>query len=290
MGVSLGHRQFMSVVSVAYSHAQRVVEPNLDMPLRFRSTRSYYGFANSLKLAEEYLNRPLSVLIVGCGDGYAGCSSDYAASVVRGVFSMVGSIDRTELSPTLIDDLSPPRAYDLVVSHSLAHFVLDLDLLFGYLIKRVRHGGFLVTAHEPNAGFWSDERVQELRQIDRQRRQQEQRKPGILRTVARIAGTRLSRKTRSVYDVTNNMLKTRHRFQAHLTPAEIAAIVDPHFPSGFSCRLGERGLDPQKVRANYLPECSLRWVDTSEYPGLNESKSGRLGLPGSIFTALYQKT
>lgn len=292
-GVSLEIGQFMSVVSTAYQHAQKVVEPDLDMPLRFRNSRSYYGFSNSLRLAELDLRQPPSVLALGCGTGYAGCSSDYAASVARDVLSATRSIDQVDLSPASLDEGTPLRTYDLVVSHSLAHFVLDLPLFFRYLRRRVAPGGALVIGHEPNAAFWSDQRVTRLREVHQRARRLQRSRSLCLRPSALVARLRRLPGRResppSIFHVANNLLKSRYHFRAELTPAEMVATVDPHFPSNHSFRLGVRGLDPERLPALYMPEFSLRWVDTSEYQGIDASEAIRLGLPGSTFSALYRK-
>jgi SAM-dependent methyltransferase len=290
VGFPLDIPQFMALVSDAFLQAQRVVDPDLDTPRRFRHSRSYYGFANALKIGESYVRRPLRVLVLGCGNGYAGLSSDYAASVARDVLSIVETIDQAELSPEMLDDKDGTEPYDLVITHSLVHFVLDLRLLFNYMKRKLRPHGQIVLAHEPNAAFWSDNRVQSVRRLHRQRRTREQKPSRGLKPWGYVAKFReKTQDTRLVFEVANNLLRTRHPFRSELTPAEIVAIADPHFPSNFSFRLGEDGLDARQLRMSYLPEFALRWHDTSGYPEMDYAEAVRLGLPGSVFSALYGK-
>jgi hypothetical protein len=295
VGSSLEIYKFFSVVVRAHHEAQDAVMPH-DMYVKFKQSDSYAGFHAALGFSLNALARPCSILVVGAGAGYAGCSSEYARGVIRGLGSAyVKNVESLELTPEMIQfpTRTEKSTYDLVVSHSLAHFVPMLSSFFTFVSAHIKFDGIFVMGHEFNAHFWTDPRIAQLRT----RYQRRQRWEKIARnTLSPSAYFRWMRSTLcgsispSLWDVVNDILRDRHGFKDRLTPSEISALVDPHLPNGSSYQVGLRGMDAHRVQKVYLPDFKLEHFNASEFPGLDENKVLKSDLPGRIFNAVYRRS
>lgn len=296
VGARLSIYEFFSVVVSAHQQAQNSVMPDHDMHNQFKRSDSYDGFLEVLKFALIDLGRPCSVLVIGAGTGYAGCSSDYAQEVIRGLNSTdVETVESLELTPEILHGsrFSKSSTYDLVVSHSLAHFVPSLSSFFAHVRARVKGDGTFVMGHEFNAEFWTHPGIAQLRRSYQRRKRLQKivRKATspaayLRRIKATIGGTVF----RSMPEVVNAILRDQHGFKDQLTPSEIFALVDPHLPNGSMYHVGLNGMDAIGIQHTYLPEFRLTKLHTSEYPGLDRQAAIKRKLPGRIFHAVYQRT
>src|SRR5206468_4165104 len=120
VGAGVHPAEFVERVVETFRAVEVVAEE--EVQARFRASRPYADFVGLLRAAA----RPgLRIIVIGCGRGLAGRSSAYAASVVRETLDSgeIGAMDCVDLIPGC-----PPEArvpYDLVVTHSLLHFLLD---------------------------------------------------------------------------------------------------------------------------------------------------------------------
>jgi hypothetical protein len=295
VGARMNPDVFIETISLAYQKAQAEVMPDLDMPSRFREGDSYADFVSSLTFALRDLGRPVSALVIGCGRGFAGCASDYAASVLHEVGShTVKAVDTLELTAQLLDQPKEglTMEYDLVITHSVAHFVPSLEAFFRYIRARVSDHGAFVLGHEPNAAFWNNPQIAALR--DRRRRQLKYR-IGVRKLLSpssylgKLKNADGAKMPISLTSAVNTILRSKFALRRELTSAEIAAFVDPHLPTNSSFRVGQRGLDAALIAKNYLPGWALLKLDTSEYPSLNKNDSIKQRLPGSIFSAVFRR-
>jgi hypothetical protein len=296
VGSSLSISEFFSVVVSAHQQAQNSVMPNHDMHNQFKKSDSYEGFLDVLRFAVNDLARPCSVLVIGAGAGYAGCSSDYTRDVIRELDSKhVETVESLELTPEMLHGLtfSKSSTYDLVVSHSLAHFVPTLASFFALVSACVKGDGTFVMGHEFNADFWVHPGIAHLRRSYQRRKRLQKivRKATSPSTyVRRIKATIGGTVSRSMPEVVNAILRDQHGFKDRLTPSEISALVDPHLPNGSTYHVGLNGMDAVSIQHTYLPEFRLTKLYTSEFPGLDAQEAIRRKLPGRIFHAVYQRT
>jgi hypothetical protein len=295
VGPSLSISEFFSMVASAYQQAQHSVMPNHDMHKQFKKSDSYNGFLAALRFALDALARPCSILVVGAGAGYAGCSSDYAREVICELGSAhVKNVESLELTPEMTQFPSRiEKTYDLVVSHSLAHFIPLLSSFFAFVSAHVKINGIFVMGHEFNAHFWTDPRIAQLRHRYQRRRRLKKIARNVISPSAyfrwirsNIGGT----VSRSLSDAVNDILRDRHGFKDRLTPSEIAALVDPHLPNGSSYQVGLRGMDADRIQQLYLPDFKLENFNASEFLGLDENEVLRRDLPGRIFNAVYRRS
>jgi hypothetical protein len=297
-GACMGLAEFLATVSIAYKQAQTSVMKNVDMGARMRNSESYSDFANALAFASQTLDRPVSALAIGCGRGYAGLGSDHTASFIREILGRaVGNLDLLDITPELLTvSSSPPeRTYDLVVTHSAAHFVPNLQDFFRFLEKRVGRDGSLVLGHEPNSQFWGDERVGRLcRRGHVLRRWRKLLRKVFNPTVYVAKAKRITGLEKAVVlsDTVNSILHADFRFRAPLNEFELAALVDPHRPHRFSNSpfwFGLKGLDVNFIERSYLWGLRLCWFAASESYGLDKDVAARLKIPGSIFSAVFRR-
>jgi hypothetical protein len=292
-GARMNPYAFIETISLAYQQAQAEVMPDLDMPARFRNGRSYSDFISTLNFAFQQLGNAVNALVIGCGRGYAGCTSGYAAEVLRDVgVDRLQCVDTLELTPQILAQHATGiiQQYDLVVAHSVAHFVPSLEAFFRFVGARTAN--VFVLGHEPNAAFWNDPQIAALR--DRQRRHRRLRT--TLRKLvnhssylAKVTNGFRAKTRKSMTAAVNEILRTKFAYQSDLTQFEIAAIVDPHLPTHSDFRIGQKGLDAAHIEKQYLSGFALLKLESSEYPSLDEENSIRDGLPGSIFSAVFRK-
>src|SRR6202023_38514 len=68
-------------------------------------------------------------------------------------------IDSMDLSPAVLRSLPQAftgreHSYDLIVSHSLLHFIPDVNQFFQLVHFLLKPTGGLILSHEQNAAFW----------------------------------------------------------------------------------------------------------------------------------------
>jgi hypothetical protein len=293
VGARMNPDAFIETISLVYQQAQAEVMPDLDMPTRFRQGRSYRDFISMLNFAFQQLGSSVNALVIGCGRGYAGCTSAYAAGVLRDVgVEVLKTVDTLELSPRILAE-NPDvlvRQYDLVVAHSVAHFVPSLEAFFRFV--RARTGNLLVLGHEPNAAFWNNPQITVLLNRRRRRRRFRTTLAKLVNPssyVAKVTNPFRAKTPKSMTTAVNEILRSKFAYQSDLTDFEIAAFVDPHLPTDSDFRIGQKGLDAALIEKQYLSGFALLRLESSEYPSLDEHNSTRQGLAGSIFSAVFRK-
>jgi hypothetical protein len=265
--------EFLAMVALAYRHALRTVAPSGVEPL-FREEASHGAFVDGLEQVCGRLHGPAEMLVVGCADDYLGCDARYAAEVLREVvprqkIASVYSINLTR------DDLHRPvrscggLRFDLVVSHSLLHFIPELGAVLRRIVTSLPESGMYLMAHEPNARFWLNQELLEERrrmaagELARGRRQQ------LFSLAAYTTKLRLIVGWRPPIDlvrVANQDLRERHAFHAILSPHEMARIVDPHRPADGAneFRIGLNGFDARNLR---IGPNRLAWARSYDHLG-----------------------
>jgi hypothetical protein len=293
VGTRVNPNAFIETISLAYQQAQAEVMPDLDMPARFRNERSYGDFTSTLNFAFQQLGSSVKALVIGCGRGYAGCTSAYAAEVLRDVgVRVLKNVDTLELTPHILaqNATAVVQQYDLVVAHSVAHFIPSLEAFFGFV--RARTGNVFVLGHEPNAAFWNDPQITVLRNRQRRHRRFRTTLAKLVNPsyyTAKVSNTFRVKTRKSMTTAVNEILRAKFAHQSDLTQFEIAALVDPHLPTDSDFRIGQKGLDATLIEKQYLSGFALLRLESSEYPSLDEDNAVRRGLAGSIFSAVFRK-
>jgi hypothetical protein len=292
--------EFVAAVVDAWRAVEVVTDE--EVQARFRASRAWRDFCDVLRRAAKPGAR---VLAIGCGRGFAGRSSAYAASVVREVFhsSEVAEIERLDVTPELLSEVREP--YDIVVTHSLLHVVFEFRPLCRLIQNLVARGGAYVMANEHNSRFWTNPECVRAMQHVAAAESREKRKRKLLdpaRYWRRLQ--RLGRPKPTWSEQMNRILRARFHLTADLTQKEIARIIDPYMPDTYSgeCPIGQDGINWADLEKGPLSQMRLDHVVTSGYlmranpecvpepwRALDESLSSRLPLDGFSFTALWRK-
>jgi SAM-dependent methyltransferase len=301
VGASVRPADFIVAIVDAWREVEVVTEEEVQD--RFRATRAYRDFRAVLKSASRPAAR---VLAIGCGRGFAGRSSGYAASVVREVYSAaeVAHIDRLDVTPATFAD--PRGPYDLIVTHSLLHFVYEFRPICRMIDQLLAPGGAYIMANEPNSRFWNNpECVGEMKRIaaaeSRENRLRKLASPS--RYWARIR--RLGRAPKCWADEINAILRRQLNLTADLTPKEIVRVIDPYVPDPYpgACPIGQDGMNwtdfeagplatlvrEHTVTSGYVKRSNPDQLDP-RYRPLDERLAAQYPLDGCSFTALWRKT
>jgi SAM-dependent methyltransferase len=300
VGAAVRPAEFVAAVVEAWRAIEVVTEE--EVQARFRASRAWRDFCDVLRMAAQPRAR---VLAIGCGRGFAGRNSAYAASVVREVNSAdVAEIDRLDVTPELLSEVREP--YDIVVTHSLLHFVFEFRPLCRLIQNLVAPGGVYVMANEHNSRFWSNpECVSRMKHVAAaESREKRMRK---LLDPARYWGRiqRLGRPKPAWSDRINQILRARFHLAADLTQKEIVRIIDPYMPDPYSgeCPIGKDGMNWADLEDGPLAQMRLEHVVTSGYVmrsnpedipeqwrAIDQSLSSKFPLDGCSYTALWRKT
>jgi hypothetical protein len=299
VGVKLDPVEFAH--AVAESFRAVMPTPEAELQERFRKSRAYRDFRGTLRKAA--LPAGARVLAIGCGPGLAGRSAEYAALVTREVYP-AAAVERLNYTPGI--EKAANAQYDMVVTHSLLHFLFDYAPLCCLIRRTVAAGGSYLMANEPNARFWRNEDcIAELERVstaDRRRRRllrfaEPSRYWGWLARAVRPNGGDMA-------SGVNQLLRERIGMRSELSSKEILRIVDPHvrdeFPDAHG--LGSDGLDWETLACGPFGGMKLEEVRTSGYvmrdnPSrvperwreLNEELTRRHPLDGRSFTALWRR-
>jgi SAM-dependent methyltransferase len=280
VNVRLDPSTFIETVAVAFKEAQAQHQCE-SMANKFRAEPSFQLFENAIRLAQRAGNTQ-SIFVLGCGRGFAGEPADFALSVVREVF------DSTKIKEAAVLNLTPsilrldrealfanPQlagkqdAWDLVVIHSLLHYVPDVSKVFDLIRGLLKRCGGLIVSHEPNARFWQNAKRQSaLAKLQRKRPHRRLRQ-----YLNRSGAFQLLRRTRArpstIWDRVNMLLKERCGLASPLAENEIRRLVDIHRPEsvpGTFC-IGQNGFDFDELSRIHLPDFRLQWVATTDHLG-----------------------
>ena len=307
VGVHVPLREFLDAAILAFASAQKHVYP-VDMHARFRACPSHQDFRGALKAARDNMSRPLSILVIGGAASYTARSSDYAAQVTREVFASSNSCEISQLDVTP-GDLQSPRGgrFDLIVTHSLAHYFFDLALFFQFVRAHMKPASGYVIGQEPNRRFWANLECQRF--MNEMETTKVRHPLGKYLRPARYVSWIKRRMTQeqhsSVEDLVNAALRKRFEMRGALTLKEIHRLADPHFPDELPgvCRMGSDGLDWEHELPAWLPGFTPAWVGTARHLGKANPRSlplrwqetasalaARYPLDGSVFSAFFHGT
>lgn len=263
VGLSLAPEEFAAAVSECFRLAEPISEEVVQE--RFRKGRPYRDFRTMLRRAQ--LPPDARILAVGCGRGLAGRSAAYAAGVTREVYPLA-TIHQVNYSPGGEEAAAPP--YDMVVTHSLVHFLLEPGPLCRFVCAATAEHGCYLMANEPNARFWRNgECVAAMEQASlfESRRREFRKYADPARYFARLLRVVRPGETADLAAGVNRLLRQRLAMTGELTTKEIVRIVDPHVrdivPGTY--RLGSDGLDWDDLAAGPMPGWKPAAVMTSGY-------------------------
>lgn len=310
VNANLRPEDFIEAVSIAFQDAGASHSPMTD---RFRREPSFDHFREALEKAHATCKLPAAILVLGCGRGFAGVPACFATTVVRDVFTPgdIAEIQELDVTPAVLSNYnSSPTStagltcdrYDLVVAHSLLHFVPSLTPFFSLVHLSLKPSGSFVLSHEPNARFWRNTACRDsLHRFRRVRRVR-----GFLASLKKrfrhkphqaVAATqsRLSR--------VNALLRERHGFSGDLTDEEMRRIVDVHRPTAeySSFKIGLDGFDFEELGRTHLSHFRLAWLASSGHLGYNDPSrlpakwqrteqrlSKAFPCDGSVFTSVWK--
>jgi hypothetical protein len=245
-----------------------------DMHQAFRRWPSYRDFRGALAASRSAMKAPLSILVLGCGKGHAGCGAAYAAGVIREIFepSDIARLEEFDISPIDIQGrLTGLGSCDLLVTHSLVHFIPNLGSFFRSANRLIRAGGGYVMGHEPNRRYWMNPECRRV--LERVRTAQKLRKRirALLspeRYYARVR-SRVAPPEPTLERRLNDILRRRRQLTSDLTTKEIRRLVDPHLPDGLdgNFMIGLEGFDWEELQSKYLPGMRPAWTATSGHMG-----------------------
>lgn len=270
LGVSLSPEAFQYEAARAYetiasgTRAAGLVEPAL------QTCHSYPVFRSALRRAGPAKR----VLVLGCGEGLPGLDSEYPSKEWLEAWPETPVVDRMALSwPVLLNKNGWGRdEYDVVVSHSMLHFIYRIDLALERIKQVLRPGGMYVMGKEVNARFG---RVPELVQ-NAIRLNQELATRKRLRSIVdfkryyrRLGPLFATDPPLSWTEGVNLVLRRRLQTRGDLTSAELSRLVEVHRPllPHSDQQVGMQGFDVDFLSGTYLEGFELDWFESSGYLG-----------------------
>jgi hypothetical protein len=269
----------------------------------FRTCPSLASFQTGLERERQRLaGKPARVLAIGAGPEVAGQSSAYAADITREVLGAGSRIERMEWAGKRIE--GPEGEFDLVVSHSLLHFLLDYERLVEFAAGKVARGGGWVMAGESNARYWRNEEMLQAARAWVQSRDKKGLR-GVYSRVRRTLSRWSPRRDPSVEDAVNHYLEDRFGIRSKLTLAEIRGVADPYFPDAFAevPGIGATGLDWERDLPAMLSGFRRDWTGTArafgklhprtltpEWLTIHNELVKRFPDDGAVFTSCWVKS
>ncbi|MEZ5401919.1 MAG: hypothetical protein R2729_19760 [Bryobacteraceae bacterium] len=307
VGLKLSAEDFATVVQAAFAAAQGDRNEAVQ-EAALRECDSFDGFRGAIERAgasaRETFGRAPRVLVLGAAEGVPARDSRYAAGVAVEALGSGCVVERREIGRP---DLSGPwreGGFEIVISHSLAHFFFESAGVFGLVDAAVAAGGSYVMGNEPNRRYWLNGEIQEqvsakaAAGMARKRVRRWLSPRGWLRWFGR-------RDEPGFTDRVNAILAERHGIQGPLTVKEINRIVDPYFPDEYPGEhaLGAKGLDwEQDVRATLGGGFELEWTSTARFLGkqprasltprwaaVHDELARRFPRDGSVISAHWRK-
>lgn len=309
-GAAMSPGQFIESVAHAYKSARIAIGDGHDTP-RFHDEPSHPIFEEALRHTAGLLPESASVLVLGCGDSYLGCDSAYAEETVRRVIppDRLRQLRCLNLSRSSLLDHSlrvSAAGCDLVVSHSLLHFIADLPVALRLVGRLAGKAGYYLMAHEPNARFWRNRELLAARKNMIEWRAKRKRWAAYLNPLAyalKLRAVMGLKRRKGLEALLNELMVQRHGVVGGFCWPEIARLTDPHrpceAPGGF--RIGLDGLHAESLARNGFDGMSLVWQRSYEHLGpadyseltrrwrrLNEQLHAVHPLDGACWTALWR--
>ncbi len=308
-GCTLDPPEFIKAVSLAFQEVYSRNPPK-EAERAFRAGSSFGLFETALHLGWDAGSSPI-ILVLGCAQGFAGKTAGFAVPTVAEICQPAADrrIDSMDLSPVLLRSLPETFAgrehsYDLIVAHSLLHFIPDVGQFFEAVRLLLKPSGGLILSHEPNAAFWRNTAcraaVAELRKQQLGRWGRILRPEYLRRRFRKLIGRQLA----SFWDEVNIVLQQHYGFTGRLAENEIRRLVDVHRPEAVpgKFRIGLNGFDMDEIARTHLPGFRSVWTATSDHLGYHarhslsqqwQRKEAALAaeypLDGSVVTAYWRR-
>jgi len=184
------------------------------------------------------------------------------------------------------------HGFDVITLNSVVHHLPDPDAVLSDLVRRLKPGGRLVMAHEPNLAFyhsrfrrWLASSVQWC--FERQAKTRPLRRLlanlGVLAAVRRFTGGNVQRS--DIFKQVNQRLVEEGFIRQPMPEHEIAALVDVHSPTSGDTVDTRRGFSPGSLE-RALPGTRRETLETYNHLG---AVSGRNGLTRWLAGALERR-
>jgi len=270
VGVSLPPAQFIYEVARAYEAIQTANSPPSIIEPRLRCCHSYPVFQQALREGGP----AASTLILGCGEGLCGLDDSYARTEWGRAWPNTSKVDSCLLSPPVLWDESrwPKDQYGAIVSHSMVHYVYNLDQYFRLVDRALLPGGTYVMGHEVSARFWLRPELvsataklrQDLRGTGRWKRLADPK--AYWRRIGKYLHVE------EPLDLTaqiNLVLRRRLKTTEDVTSEEISRLVEIHRPLEKPCdlQIGRSGFDVDELSRTYFSDYELVWSGSSGFTG-----------------------
>jgi hypothetical protein len=281
--------EFLEVISTVFQKIQeRKSSAQPPVANQFRQEPSFVLFEKAIEHARVSQSSDLSVLVLGCAEGFAGKSADFTEEVVTNLFGAgERKIRAVNLTPDFFRNFSAEsfagtslsgteHGYDLLIAHSVVHFIPDLDAFFRFVRMALTSSGGLILGHEPNARFWCNSECLEAAEHLRSDLSRSKWIAAILGLANRV---KLSGPARpgepTLWDEVNSVLMEQNGFTAPLSENEIRRIVDVHRPEPVpgTFRIGLNGFDIEVLASEYLNDFTLKWSASCGHLGYTPAQS-----------------
>ncbi|MFN3324115.1 MAG: hypothetical protein ACK5AZ_11515 [Bryobacteraceae bacterium] len=252
---------FARIVTIAYRTARERNRP-IDMREAFRRGEPHVDFVETLRLARTMLPESPAILVLGCGAGLGGSSCDPALATVGDAYGptrmgiLVGY--DVPLSELLVEENHEPKTegevrilnhrFDLVVSHSFLHFLLEPRRIARILRRWLAPAGLYLMANEPNRRHWLNQECQSsiARLWGR----------NLINPVWKMLRKVVPGRRIPIESELNAILRRHYGLRRPVALRDVLRIVDPFLPSGpgSSLEVGGEGLDWERLFAESDPK------------------------------------
>lgn len=283
-GVDHPAKTFVATVSNVYHHFEAQCYDDIHLEIHENSGR----WQTLLPTIRPLLPTSPRVLDLGTGTGFA------ASMVLQSYGDCVEQLVCQDLSPDIlevcrarisqltnkasfiacdVDSLTKQvQPFDLVVTNSVLHHMIDLPTFFRAIQTLVKPGGFYIAGQEPSSSFYEDAQTQRWTRLYRKWRRLRQ----LASPTSYLRKMRLTAAPVDLIRLTNEELLRLGMIHAPLAPGVIRQLVDIHIPPPSSSLpyWGEPGFNAPTLCSKYLPEFKLHKVIT--YSHIKEAR-GRMG-------------
>lgn len=246
------------------------------------------------QLGEKFIKprpRPMTILDVGTGTGFVPMQ---VAEFLRKDDTLVCSdVSRVMLNATrdgsspIFDGLGiitdykkidggilpmPDKSVDVLTMNSVLHHISDLPHLYLEVDRVLKDGGLFIVAHEPNALFYANNKLQLHYRVGSLFFNPKQLIIDCLMRLGLFEWVRswyqlFSSEVRNYNEVVeqvNRQLREEGVIDKDLSASEMTEIVDIHSP-GAGGKFESRGFIVQDIQSLFLKNFSILWEDTYDH-------------------------
>jgi ubiquinone/menaquinone biosynthesis C-methylase UbiE len=242
----------------------------------------------------------IEVLDIGAGTGFA------SEQVLKALGEQVSHLVCLDLSPGMIAKckesvqrftdratfivgdptclLNGSRKFDLVITNSVLHHLIDLPAFFNIIVRVLRPGGIYVAGHEPSSDFYSNAELYRWTQVYRRWR----RLRRLVNPEPYLNRLKVRPKKQSLEQLTCKELMRRGVIKAPLPMGIIRQLVDIHVPpaSPETPFWGEQGFNARDLCQKFLPSFEISYVVT--YPHIKDART-RMGPVWSLIDKMLAR-